>query len=104
VLWFSVEDGPGAALEALARVVDDAVRRRGFPPDDKPWRAHLTVARNPGRKRFEGWEEALRAAGIAGLSTECREVVLFSSRLGSGGPTYASMYRVPLKGPVEGPR
>ena len=98
VLWFSVDEG--GPLADLARAVDEAVRRRGFPPDDKPWRAHLTVARNPARKRFEGWEETLRGAGIAGLSTECREVVLFSSRLGSGGPTYAPMFQASLRGPV----
>ncbi|MFI7069039.1 RNA 2',3'-cyclic phosphodiesterase [Micromonospora sediminicola] len=44
VLWVDVR-GEADALDTLARLVRDGLRRAELPHDDKPFRAHLTIAR-----------------------------------------------------------
>ncbi len=44
VLWMGLESGADGTV-ALARAVNDALRRDGFGPPDKPFRPHLTLAR-----------------------------------------------------------
>lgn len=97
VLWFSVQEGL-AELQALALAVEGTVAGLGFPKEEKEWRAHLTLARNPRRVRFEGWESKLEAVGISGMSVDVREVTLFSSKLSSQGPTYTVVWQAPLAG------
>ncbi|MGQ9589216.1 MAG: RNA 2',3'-cyclic phosphodiesterase [Planctomycetota bacterium] len=97
VLWFSV--GAGAAeLESVARAVESAVVELGFPPEDLPWRAHVTVARNPARAPWSSWESVLGSWGLDGASFEARELTLFSSRLGPGGPAYTALGTAPFEG------
>ena len=95
VLWFALDQGADA-LVSLAATVENAVQRAGFPPEKKPWRAHLTVARNPKRSRADDWKSLLDGAGLSGLSFEARAVTLFSSQLGARGPTYTSLWQVGL--------
>jgi len=97
VLWFGIDEG-ASRLAFLAEGIEDAVRRLDLPPEDRPWRAHLTVARNPGRVRFDDWETVLREAGICGLCFEAREVTLLSSKLGPQGPSYTMVFKSTLKG------
>lgn len=51
VLWADVR-GDVEALDALARSIRDGLREAGLPCDDKPFRAHLTIAR-PGDRVSE---------------------------------------------------
>ncbi|MDW8289126.1 MAG: RNA 2',3'-cyclic phosphodiesterase [Armatimonadota bacterium] len=44
VLWVGVEE-PAEPLYQLARHLENALRRQGFPPEDKPFRSHITLAR-----------------------------------------------------------
>ncbi|MEJ5358514.1 MAG: RNA 2',3'-cyclic phosphodiesterase [Desulfobacterales bacterium] len=44
VLWVGVEDESGC-LEPLVRRLEAAFARRGFPPEGRPFRAHLTLGR-----------------------------------------------------------
>ena len=44
VLWVDVR-GDVEALDALARSIRGGLREAGLPCDDKPFRAHLTIAR-----------------------------------------------------------
>jgi 2'-5' RNA ligase len=60
VLWLGLAQG-GEALTALARAVEQALRRRGFDAADHPFRPHLTIGRV--RDRDADWSE--RLAGIA---------------------------------------
>jgi 2'-5' RNA ligase len=44
VIWAALAEGAAEAT-GLARAVNDALRQDGFGPPDKPFRAHLTLAR-----------------------------------------------------------
>lgn len=88
VVWIGVEQG-AEELRRAAAAVEEALGPLGYPPEDRPFRAHLTV----GRVREPGpsprLEESLRA-----LSQEvCGEslighLTLFASKLTPKGPIY----------------
>jgi RNA 2',3'-cyclic 3'-phosphodiesterase len=83
-IWAGVDD-PSGRLSALAVVVEAAARTAGFPAEERPFRAHLTLSRlrNPGDVR--PWLAAAPAIRMPFMATE---VVLFRSELGSGPARY----------------
>lgn len=92
VLWLGVEHG-AAELSRLAATVEQAVRRGGYPAEEKPFRAHLTLSRiQPPRS------VAALVAGGARLDVRMPvdRVVLFRSHLGRGRPRYEEVAYFPL--------
>ncbi|WP_431947034.1 RNA 2',3'-cyclic phosphodiesterase [Micromonospora marina] len=82
VLWADVR-GEVEALDALARSIRGGLREAGLPCDDKPFRAHLTIAR-PGDRVPEA---AIRSDvhtlhDYAGPQWTAGELILVRSHLG----------------------
>ncbi len=89
---------PEAPLCELAAAVERGVVASGFEPEERPFRAHLTLGRlRDGRTPDLSGIDELRAA------SPVREVVLFESRLGRGGSRYFALERMPL-GTHDSPR
>jgi len=111
------------AVGRLARAVELALVPVGFPPEARPFRAHLTIGRirdggrtrdsgrirdgstpDGGRMRHgegetSGLVDALAAAGAPRFGAwTVRDVVLFRSHLGPRGPRYEALRRFPLAG------
>ena len=97
VLWYGLEEG-GESLGEIARELETIARALHFEPEERPWRPHLTVARNPASSAITGWEEALSNGGLSGLGQTVSEVVLFSSVIRPGGAVYSPVWTVPLGG------
>jgi 2'-5' RNA ligase len=95
VVWLDVAEGRDACA-ALAAAVEVACRSAGVPPEDRAFRAHVTL----GRQRTEGdlLPELPAAPGLAPWTV--RDFVLFESRLGRE-PRYVPLDRYPL--PPEAP-
>ncbi|HEX2190977.1 MAG TPA: RNA 2',3'-cyclic phosphodiesterase [Longimicrobiaceae bacterium] len=93
VLWLGVEEGE-APLRALAAVAEEAARGAGFPPEERPFSPHLTLARIRPAQDVRGVVGRVPAFGgrlpVAAL-------VLFRSRLGPGGARYEAVERFPLR-------
>ncbi|MGC4893771.1 RNA 2',3'-cyclic phosphodiesterase [Micromonospora sp. DT31] len=83
VLWVDVR-GDADALDMLARLVRGGLRAAGLPYDEKPFRAHLTIAR-PGDRVAPADVRADREAlhGYAGPEWPVGELVLVRSHPGS---------------------
>jgi 2'-5' RNA ligase len=81
VIWMGAAEGQ-AALALLAERLRAALRARGVGFDDKPFRAHATLARvRPGDARAAA--RALAALGPAGQAAqEATSFALFESRAG----------------------
>jgi 2'-5' RNA ligase len=101
VLWIGI--GRGAdALADLQRAIADRMAALGLPLEQRPFHAHLTLAR---------WRESRLADRARAMRAAPREVVararvdgatLYQSRLSPAGSTYVPLARANLSGPTSG--
>lgn len=95
-LWLDVRAG-GPELTSLASAVDSALATAGWPPDPKPFRAHLTLARADGVPA--GPRVAARlidAAASLRIACKVDRIGLFESLTGGGPARYEPIEVVPL--------
>ncbi|CAN5899783.1 RNA 2',3'-cyclic phosphodiesterase [soil metagenome] len=100
VLWAAVAT-PDGGLPLLARAVSTALRDAGLGVDDRPFRAHLTLARARRGRPVPPQPVRLDAPGLPAAWT-ASTVVLMASHRGPGGSRYRTVASWPL-GPVTGP-
>lgn len=82
VLWLGVEDGGG--LRALAETLGAALVRQGFALEERPFHAHLTLARVKGRKEAGEVRQLLEEAARPTTSPfTVDSFALLESRAGS---------------------
>jgi len=98
VLWCGVT-GDGEKLSALQKQLEGDFEGIGFPGEDRPFRSHLTLGRVKESHGFDGISEALTkyksfAAGVF----ECRQLILFQSKLLPQGAVYTKLAEFTLKG------
>lgn len=102
VLWAGIEDG--AALTGLARSIGDAMAGLGFRRDNRPFHAHVTIA----RLRFpRGIREiVLPMAEQMFGETRIDAVTLLESETKPTGSVYREVQRIPFdrasRPPLEG--
>ena len=94
VLWAGFT-GELEHLARLAEALESEARALGFAPEDRGFRAHLTLARavRDARPRPPGTPDGERP-DFGLLPVE--ELVLYRSHLGPAGPTYEPLARLPL--------
>ena len=98
-IWLGIGAGE-EQLEALAKQIDLALRKIGFPREERRFHGHLTLGRV---RRPSPALAALTAllknkSDFAAGLTPIDEVVVFSSQLSPAGPTYEALSRAPLAG------
>jgi RNA 2',3'-cyclic 3'-phosphodiesterase len=96
-LWMGVTEGTGE-LATLAAAVNGELVAAGWPADERPFRAHLTLARSDGIPA--GADVARRLAeGAAGLRVRslADRLVLFESITGRGPAHYEPLQTAPLR-------
>jgi 2'-5' RNA ligase len=93
----ALEVGPEVELSGLAQAVVRGMETCGFEPEDRRFRAHLTLGRI---KQGRGPATAgLRVP--EGNTTPVRDVVLFRSELERSGAKYTPLERMELGGSVH---
>lgn len=106
VAWLGVE-GDTDSLTALAADVDAVLAPLGFAREERPFAAHLTLARvrdeaSPAdRERIAEAVHRLRRADAAWLASE---VALMRSTLAPGGARYDALARLPLQATDAAPQ
>ncbi|MGH2691834.1 MAG: RNA 2',3'-cyclic phosphodiesterase [Actinomycetota bacterium] len=93
VFWVGLEDEGG--LSALAGALDRELER-DFPPEKRPFTAHLTVARLNPPMPVDAAE--LERSTIGTSPFRVGELVLFQSHLSRKGARYEPLERFPLRG------
>jgi RNA 2',3'-cyclic 3'-phosphodiesterase len=97
VLWIGFAEG-GRELETVGKSVNDALRKAGFGPPDKPFRPHLTVARvregSRGLDRVSGTQ--LPPRPDAGFLDR---IVVMKSDLHPSGSRYTALTEARLRTP-----
>jgi RNA 2',3'-cyclic 3'-phosphodiesterase len=96
VLWAGVR-GDTRTLGRLAESAQAAARRCGIAVEERPYRAHLTLARaaNGTRPDLRPYVEAL--AGFEGEEWQAGELCLMRSRLGGGPARYERLQEWQLR-------
>ncbi len=94
VLWIGME-GDVEALRELQQQVSEALVRRGFPDEDKPFSPHLTVGRTMRDRRAS--VQASPTVAEPGPEMVVRDVFVMKSDLHPDGPVYTSLFKVALK-------
>ena len=98
VLWVDVR-GDVDVLKALQKRVNGRIVPLGFPADERPFAAHLTLARVPqeiAKHVARPLSEAIGAVTVPDPPIPVREVVLMRSELRPGGPLYTRLSAVDL--------
>jgi RNA 2',3'-cyclic 3'-phosphodiesterase len=96
VLWAGLE-GDVAPLAALVAELGRRLAPLGYPPEDRPFSAHLTLGRARDGRGAPGLGGALAQAAQADPAPwRASELVLFESHLSPRGPRYEPLARVAL--------
>jgi 2'-5' RNA ligase len=96
-LWLGVRDGQ-AELADVAAGLDESLVARGWPHDDRPLRAHLTLARADGRREGPLVARTLEQRASAFETTFfASRLVLFESLTGGGPARYVAIHDAPFK-------
>jgi RNA 2',3'-cyclic 3'-phosphodiesterase len=98
VLWVGI-GGETEALRALRQALDHSLARKGFPAEDRPFRAHLTVGRVKGKIDPPKLAEMIEEHGkFEPVCFPAAEIVLFKSDLKPSGAVYTPLRRITLAG------
>jgi 2'-5' RNA ligase len=89
VLWVGLKD-PDGSLTALARALDERLAEE-FPPEKRPFHAHLTVARFNPPQPFREAIEDLKATTVDTQPFPVRSLVLYRSHLSPRGARYEAV-------------
>jgi 2'-5' RNA ligase len=96
VVWAGLA-GDTAALGELVRDLGRRLAPLGFPPEERPFSAHLTLGRSRDTHGAPGLAGALaHAAESPPAPWRALDVVLFESHLSPRGPRYEAIARAPF--------
>jgi len=98
VLWVDVA-GDTDALQGLQKCVDERIAPLGFPLDNRPFAAHLTLARVPeglGPEVAASLAAAIETTTVEPLPIAVRELSLMRSQLNHDGAIYTRLFAAPL--------
>lgn len=88
VIWVGLS-GDEARLAALKAALDERLAALGFPPDDKPFRAHLTLGRVKDERSAAGIDWAI---DVPPLELPAEAIHLIESQLRPDGPVYTERH------------
>lgn len=95
-IWLGVEEGSDELARAAA-VLDDALAETGFERSQRPYRAHLTLARSDGiRAGPDVARRLIEAADGRRTTFSAGELVLFETVAGGGPARYVPITSAPL--------
>ena len=90
--------GSADGVDAVVAAVEASAAECGFDRERRPWSVHLTQARLKDRWPPAAVEHFLEDGNHLSFEPfDCREVVLFESKLQSGGAVYTALERFPLE-------
>lgn len=93
VVWVGLQ-GDDEPLRALVKQVESALEPLGFTPEDRPFKAHLTLGRVKGSRNLRSLQDALLAGrDFQAEAFDVTELVLYKSELRPEGAHYTPLFR-----------
>lgn len=100
VIWVGLDKGAKESTE-LAKKVDEALSKLGFPEETRPFAAHLTIGRVRSPKNKLALKEKIESLQGPGSNSQGPEIIssifLFQSKLTPAGPIYSKLHEAKLK-------
>ena len=98
VIWAGI-GGEVDALRGLHATVEKRLAALGYPPERRPFRAHVTLGRVKGVRGLDDLDREIELRREVRLGAlHAREAVLFASHLSPRGPRYEALSRYPFAG------
>ena len=98
VIWVGLQ-GDMEQVHTLHHNVEQELLTLGFAPEDRPYRAHLTLGRVKGRSHLYQLQQALvQHQDFHAEAFDVSEVVLYKSELRPEGVRYTALFRAPFTG------
>ena len=96
VLWVGIAEPTGTLVRLQASLAGE-LAKVGFPPEERSFHPHITLARAKELDRRTDYEQLLAPRrDFTGPEQMAEEMLLISSELAPAGPTYATVATVPL--------
>jgi 2'-5' RNA ligase len=97
VVWIGLKDGL-PSLTAIHEELNARLRPLGFAPEDRPFSAHLTLARvkDVVKGSAAAVRGTIREADVSPARCRVNHATVFESRLSPRGSTYSQRLRIPL--------
>ncbi len=96
VLWVGVNEGEKQLVE-LAGIVEKVCAGLGFPQEERPFSAHLTIGRVRSNNGLASLIKKLQVAEFRGdTPAPVNHLTLFQSTLSPQGPTYTPLAKLSL--------
>ncbi len=96
VCWVGTRQG-GEFLSELAARVQERTRPLGHEPEKRPFHAHITVARAPGRRPLDARAFVDAVPATVGSPWTVDEIVVYESKLRRTGAEYVPRAVIPLQ-------
>lgn len=101
VIWVGIKEGANTVSE-LAKTVEGKLNKLGFPKEDRPFSAHITIGRvrSPkGKEKLKTQVENLNKSKsqLADYKIQISKITLFQSTLMPTGPTYTKLHEAHLE-------
>ena len=96
IVWLGIERGADA-LKRLQERVESELRATGFPKEDKPFRAHLTLGRVKGKQKLAALCRLLEEKRNVFVGTmRAEKISVMKSKTMPAGPVYTELQAIPL--------
>jgi len=83
---------PGGTLAHTAAALEEALAGLGYPREERPFRAHITIGRARANARVHDLTDALAAVGVADVPEVVADtLVVYESKLAPSGATYTAL-------------
>jgi len=94
--------GDREGFHGLQQDVEKGLTALDFPPEERPFRGHLTLGRVKGRRHLYQLQEALlKHQNFQAEAFDVGEIVLYRSELRPEGARYTSLFRAGFTGPLQ---
>lgn len=94
VVWIGTT--PNSELKRLQEIVEQSCCALGFPRDNRPFHAHVTLGRVKGNRGLDGLTAKLKSVTFDASIARCSDIHIMRSDLKPAGSVYTLLKSIPL--------
>ena len=91
VMWIGIGEGKDMVSD-MAQEVEDAMEKRGFEKEKRPFKPHFTIGRVRRARKKEQFEKLVGTVTIRPVTSRISNIILFKSVLTPKGAVYTPLH------------